>query len=233
MKVFLRVLSYLKLYWKSSVVAYLSMLGLTGVALVTPQIIRTVIDQGIEKGDMQVIGRQVLLLVGLTAIRGVLRFGQGYLSERVSQGVSYAMRNQMYEKLEELSFSYHDQAQTGQLLSRATSDVERLRRLTGGGVLGLLDSFVMLVGTTVILVGMQPLLALALTGRHAGHRVDHVEPRPLPDAALAHPPGDDGAASPRVLSKRSTASRWCAVLPRRTPRSSALTARMTICTRPR
>ncbi|MFO7697303.1 MAG: ABC transporter ATP-binding protein, partial [Anaerolineae bacterium] len=63
-------------------------------------------------------------------------------------------------KLEELSFSYHDQAQTGQLLSRTTSDVERLRRLTGGGVLGLVDSAVMLVGTTVILIGMHPWLAL-------------------------------------------------------------------------
>ncbi|MHB1319373.1 MAG: ABC transporter ATP-binding protein [Anaerolineae bacterium] len=160
MKVFWRVMSYLKLYWKSQVVAYLCMLGLTGVALVTPQIIRTVIDQGIEEGDMRVIGTQVIFLLALTALRGLLRFGQGYLSERVSQGVSYVMRNQMYKKLEELSFSYHDQAQTGQLLSRTTSDVERLRRLTGGGVLGLLDSAVMLVGTTVILVGMQPLLAL-------------------------------------------------------------------------
>jgi ATP-binding cassette subfamily B multidrug efflux pump len=160
MKVFWRVMSYLKLYWASTVVAYVCMLGLTGVALVTPQIIRTVIDQGIDKGDLQVVARQVFLLLGLTAVRGLLRFGQGYLSERVSQGVSYVMRNQMYKKLEELSFSYHDQAQTGQLLSRATSDVERLRRLTGGGVLGLLDSLVMLVGTTAILVGMQPLLAL-------------------------------------------------------------------------
>jgi ATP-binding cassette subfamily B multidrug efflux pump len=160
MKVFWRVMSYLKLYWASTAVAYVCMLGLTGVALVTPQIIRTVIDQGIDKGNLQVVARQVFLLLGLTAVRGLLRFGQGYLSERVSQGVSYVMRNQMYQKLEDLSFSYHDQAQTGQLLSRATSDVERLRRLTGGGVLGLLDSLVMLVGTTAILVGMQPLLAL-------------------------------------------------------------------------
>lgn len=160
MKVFWRVMSYLKLYWKSQVVAYLCMLGLTGVALVTPQIIRTVIDKGIEEGNMTVIGTQVMILLGLTAIRGLLRFGQSYLSERVSQGVSYVMRNQMYRKLEELSFSYHDQAQTGQLLSRTTSDVERLRRLTGGGVLGLVDSAVMLVGTTVILIGMHPWLAL-------------------------------------------------------------------------
>jgi len=160
MKVLLRVLSYLKLYWRSQLVAFLCMLGLSAVALVTPQVIRTVIDKGIAVGDLTVIGQQVLLLVVLTGLRGLFRFGQGYLSERTSQGIAYVMRNQMYQKLEELSFSYHDQAQTGQLLSRITTDVERLRRLTGGGLLGLLDSLVMLIGTTVILVGMQPLLAI-------------------------------------------------------------------------
>jgi len=160
MKVLLRVLSYLKLYWRSQLVALLCMLGLSAVALVTPQVIRTVIDKGIAVGDLTVIGQQVLLLVVLTGLRGLFRFGQGYLSERTSQGIAYVMRNQMYQKLEELSFSYHDQAQTGQLLSRITTDVERLRRLTGGGLLGLLDSLVMLIGTTVILVGMQPLLAI-------------------------------------------------------------------------
>lgn len=159
MKVFWRVLSYLKPYWLSQTVAYLCMLALTGVALAAPRITQAVIDQGILAGDMKVIGQQVLYLVILTALRGVFRFGQGYLSERVAQMVAYDMRNQMYKKLEELSFSYHDQAQTGELLSRATSDVERIRRLTGGGVLGLLNSGVMMLGTVVILVGMQPLLA--------------------------------------------------------------------------
>jgi ATP-binding cassette subfamily B multidrug efflux pump len=211
MKVFWRVMSYLKLYWASTAVAYVCMLGLTGVALVTPQIIRTVIDQGIDKGNLQVVARQVFLLLGLTAVRGVLRFGQGYLSERVSQGVSYVMRNQMYQKLEDLSFSYHDQAQTGQLLSRATSDVERLRRLTGGGVLGLLDSLVMLVGTTAILVGMQPLLALLFRCRSGAS----VRRR--------------WRTSPRAWSRRSMAWRWYAALPKRTPRSPALTGTMTTC----
>ncbi|MGI6367027.1 MAG: ABC transporter ATP-binding protein [Anaerolineae bacterium] len=160
MKVFWRVIGYLKPYWFSQVVAYLCMLALSAVALLLPKITQTVIDKGILVGDMVVIGQQVLYLVMLTALRGVFRFGQGYLSEGVAQTVAYDMRNAMYRKLEELSFSYHDQAQSGELLSRATSDVERVRRLTGGGVLGLFNSAVMLVGTVVILIQMQPLLAV-------------------------------------------------------------------------
>jgi ATP-binding cassette subfamily B protein len=69
------------------------------------------------------------------------------------------MRNQIYRKLQKLSFSFHDRTQAGQLLARATSDVERQRRITGRGFLRLVDSSVLLIGTAIILFGMQPLLA--------------------------------------------------------------------------
>jgi ATP-binding cassette subfamily B multidrug efflux pump len=64
------------------------------------------------------------------------------------------MRNQVYRKLQSLSFSYHDRTQAGQFLARATSDVERLRRITGRGILDLVDALVLLVGTAVILFRM-------------------------------------------------------------------------------
>lgn len=159
MKTFSRLMKYMLRFWPKQLFAYLCMLGIAGVALVTPQIIRRVIDIGIAEADLDVLGTSVLLLLGLIALRGVLRFGEGYLSESVSQGVSYNLRNEMYRKMEQLSFSYHDNAQTGQLLSRATSDVNRLQRVTGRGLLRLVDSFVLLVGTSIILFSMQPVLA--------------------------------------------------------------------------
>ena len=70
------------------------------------------------------------------------------------------MRNQVYQKLQSLSFSYHDQAQGGQLLARATSDVERLQRITGRGILGLVDGIILLIGTTIMLLRMNILLAV-------------------------------------------------------------------------
>ena len=159
MKAILRVLSYMRSFWLSEVVAYLCMLGINGIRLLVPQIIRRIVDQGIDAHRLDVLSTSVFLLLGTTAALGILRFSESYLTEKVSQGIAYVMRNQVYRKLQRLSFSYHDRAQGGQLLSRATSDVERLRRITGRGILRIVDATVLLIGTAVVLFRMQPLLA--------------------------------------------------------------------------
>ena len=160
MQTILRVLNYVKKYWFAEAIAYLCMLGIAGGRLISPKIIERIVDLGIEQGQADILLNLVLLLIGVTLVTGFFRYGEGYLTESVSQDVSYDMRNEAYAKLQSLSFSYHDRAQTGQLLARITSDVERLRMLTGRGLLRLVDSVVLLVGTTVLLLRMNVPLAL-------------------------------------------------------------------------
>ena len=81
-----------------------------------------------------------------------------------SQGVAYDLRNAIHEKLSSLSFSYHDRAQTGQLLSRAVQDVERIRFLTGRAALRMVEGTVLLLSTFVALCWMNPRLALVALG---------------------------------------------------------------------
>ena len=165
MKVILRVFGYMRHYWPHEVAAYLAMLGINVVRVVWPQFVRRVVDVGIEQNQPDVLAQMVLALLGATLLQGVFRFFQGFITERVSQGIAYNLRNELYRKLQSLSFSYHDRSQTGQLLSRATSDVDRLQRITGGGVLNLVDAIVLLIGTSIALFRMSPLLApLALFG---------------------------------------------------------------------
>ena len=76
----------------------------------------------------------MLALLALTLVKGVLTFFQGRWTEVASQGVAYDLRNAIHRKLPALSFSYHDRAETGQLLSRAVQDVDRIRFLTGRAV---------------------------------------------------------------------------------------------------
>ena len=102
----------------------------------------------------------MLALLGLTLVKGVLTFFQGRWTEIASQGVAYDLRNAIHLKLAALSFSYHDRAETGQLLSRAMQDVERIRFLTGRAVLRLIEGSVLLLGTTAVLLWMNPRLAL-------------------------------------------------------------------------
>ena len=87
-------------------------------------------------------------------------FLQGYLAERASQGVAYDLRDALFERIERLSFSYYDRVQTGQLVTRLTSDVEQIRTFAGSGVVQLANAVVMLIGTTVLLLYLDWQLAL-------------------------------------------------------------------------
>ncbi|MFO7916456.1 MAG: ABC transporter ATP-binding protein [Anaerolineae bacterium] len=159
MTTMLRILSYMRSFWLSELVAYLCMLGINGIRLITPQITRVIIDVGIAEQQVEVLLQSILLLLLTILIQGVFRFGERFLTERVSQSIAYEMRNEIYRKLQDLSFRYHDRTQAGQLLSRVTSDVGHVRRVTGRLFLRLVDSIVLMVGTTVILFRMQPALA--------------------------------------------------------------------------
>ncbi len=155
-----RALGHLRKYWLVALGAYVSLLVVTAGNLVTPRLIQVLIDRGITGKDLPLILWMALGLVALALGRSLFQFAQGYLSERASQGVAYDLRNALYAKIQGLSFSYHDRAQTGQLLTRATNDVELVRMFTGMGFLQFLNSVVMLVGSLVLLFAMNWRLAL-------------------------------------------------------------------------
>jgi ABC-type multidrug transport system fused ATPase/permease subunit len=136
------------------------MLAITGLALIIPQFIRWIVDRGIGGGDIALFGWSVLALLGLSLLKGILTFLEGRWSEIASQGVAYDLRNAIHLKLAALSFSYHDQAESGQLLSRAIQDVDRIRFLTGRAALRLVGGMVLLLGTMGVLLWMNAHLAL-------------------------------------------------------------------------
>lgn len=90
-------------------------------------------------------------VVGFATLRGLFVFLQAYWAERNSQSVAFDLRNDIYAKIQKLSFSYHDQNQTGQLMIRATDDVEKVRLFIGQGLLQLVGAFVLISGTLILL----------------------------------------------------------------------------------
>jgi ATP-binding cassette, subfamily B, multidrug efflux pump len=132
----------------------------SGANLATPLLIGRAIDEGIGPRRLGVIFVVVGWLVGLALARALFTFLQGYLAERASQGVAYDLRDALFERIERLSFSYYDRVQTGQLVTRLTSDVEQIRTFAGSGVVQLANAVVMLTGTTVVLLYLDWQLAL-------------------------------------------------------------------------
>lgn len=147
-------------YWRYVLGAYLGMLIINVVNLIIPQFIRWIIDRGISLGDYQLLGFSILALLGMTLIKGVITFFQGRWTEIGSQSVAFDLRNAIQKKLTLLSFSFHDHSETGQLLSRAVQDVERIRFLTGRATLRIVDGAFLAISTAVILISMNSRLAL-------------------------------------------------------------------------
>ncbi len=98
-------------------------------------------------------------IVIFALLRGLFAFLQAFWAEKNSQSVAYDLRNDLYAKIQRLSFSYHDKNQTGQLMIRATDDVEKVRLFIGQGLLQLVGAVILLSGTVVILFTSNTTLA--------------------------------------------------------------------------
>lgn len=159
-----RALRYLLKYWQTALGAFISILIVTATNLYSPQLLQRVIDQGITPRNLNIVLTASLLLLGVAIVRALCTFTSNYWSEKASQGAAYDMRNTIFSRLERLSFSYYDKAQTGQLMTRVTSDVEAVRTFTGTNLVQLLNAIVLLVGSATILLATNWRLGLiALT----------------------------------------------------------------------
>ena len=155
-----RALLYLRSYRAEASAAFVALLLASAASLTAPQLIRIAIDGGIAPRRLNVILLAVGGLVVAATLRGLFTFLQGYLAERASQGVAYDLRNDLFAKIERLGFAYYDKIETGQLVTRLTSDVEQIRTFAGSGAVQLAAAVVMLFGTTTLLVLIDPQLAL-------------------------------------------------------------------------
>jgi ATP-binding cassette subfamily B multidrug efflux pump len=156
-----RALAYLRGYRREAVGAVVALLLVAAANLATPQLIRIAIDVGFTQAQPSALAEAVVGLVVLAFVRGLFTFVQSYLAERASQGVAYDLRDALFAQIQRLSFSYYDRAQTGQLVTRATNDVEQVRTFVGTGVIQLVASLVLLVGTTLILGWLNLRLTIA------------------------------------------------------------------------
>ncbi|MCI0711652.1 MAG: ABC transporter ATP-binding protein/permease [Chloroflexi bacterium] len=163
----LRGIGYLNQRRQIALAAYASLLLASLTTLAVPLITRYIIDDGLNprnpaEGDEALIITLTVLMVVLSIVGGIFTFLQGYLGEKVSQGIAFDLRNNLYEKIQRLSFSYHDKAQTGQLMTRATSDVEIFRNFIGQGFFLLINSILLIVGIVVILFALDWRLTLIM-----------------------------------------------------------------------
>jgi len=160
-----------KIAWQfraSLIFAYLSFFAAVGVSLLIPQLFGEAIDLLVEVDKGTVVGKVIetdtllylaLAILGASILRGFLDFARTYCTDSLSQKVSYDIRNRFYDKLQHLSFAYHDKEHTGDLMSKATADVEAIRRWVNMGLVRALE----VVVRTIALVAILSLMNWELT----------------------------------------------------------------------
>ena len=158
--VLLRCFGYLRPHWKLVTGVYVTMLFIDLIAMVNPQVLRWTIDKGIGMGSTRMLALSVGGLLALVLVKGVLTYYEGLWTEVASQNVAYDLRNALQRKITELSFSFHDKAEAGDLLSRSIQDVERIRFLTGRAVFRIIESTFLMLLTAVMMIWMNPRLGL-------------------------------------------------------------------------
>ena len=101
-----------------------------------------------------------LSLLGASLCRGLFDFARTYTTDSLSQKVSYVLRNRFYDKLQHMSFAYHDREHTGDLMSKATADVEAIRRYVNMGMIRSIEAGLRIIVLPTVLIFINWELAL-------------------------------------------------------------------------
>lgn len=160
MKVVLRLLRYLKAYWRWVVVSIVCLLFLTILNLLPPLFQREIIDEVVGKRLLDRLPMLILGLVGVYALTRLLNFGEQYLRHVLGERFILDFRVLLYDYLQRLSISFFEDQQTGEIMSRITNDVNALEGFVTHSVGFLIVDLLRLVGTAIILLVLDWQLAL-------------------------------------------------------------------------
>jgi ATP-binding cassette subfamily B protein len=166
LRTFGRLLGFLRPYRRSLVFSSLLAIASQIAGILVPVLTGIVINELSGDPDTRLLVLEILAVVALGLLRGLLMYGRRIISGRQALAVEYDLRDELYSHLLRLSFGFYDRSQTGQLMSRATIDLQSVRFFLGYGLIFFAQHVVtVLVVTAVLFVysWQLALVALAIT----------------------------------------------------------------------
>jgi ABC-type multidrug transport system fused ATPase/permease subunit len=163
---FFRLLGFLRPYKASLAISTIFAIGYQGSQIALVWITKNVIDDALTPRDSHKLWMYVGAIVALGVVRAVLMFGRRLISGRQALAVEMDLRQSLYARLVRLSFGFYDRHQTGQLMSRATVDLQGVRFFLGYGLIFFFQNILTVVFVTVVLFFFEwklALIALAIT----------------------------------------------------------------------
>jgi len=157
---FFRLLGFLRPYRVGLAVSIVLAVGSQAAAIALIWVTKHVIDKAIRPRDRHELWVYVIAIVALGAVKAVLMTGRRLLSGKQALAVEMDMRQGLYAHLVRLSYAFYDRHQTGQLMSRATIDLQGVRFFLGYGLIFFFQNVLTVLSVTVVLFFFQWKLAL-------------------------------------------------------------------------
>ena len=159
-RTFVRLLTFLRPYRWSLAVSVLLAVGSQAAAVGLIWVTGAVIDQAIHPHDEHMLWVFIAVVAALGLARALFMVGRRFISGRQALGVEFDLRNALYAHLLRLSFRFFDSHQTGQLMSRATVDLQTVRFFLGYGLIFFFQHVITIVGVTAVMLFLEWKLAL-------------------------------------------------------------------------
>jgi ATP-binding cassette, subfamily B, multidrug efflux pump len=152
---------YLKKYRRGFMVGTLCVLLLNGIAVQFPQVILRALDY-LKNGGRSTsqLTFYALLLVGIAVGKGIFQFLTRWIVIGISRDIEFDLRNDMFQHLEGLSFPYYQRTRTGDIMARATNDLNAVRMLLGPAIMYSANTFVFTAGALIYMMKISPKLTL-------------------------------------------------------------------------
>lgn len=156
------VYSFLKKYKIKMAAGLLMTTGIALLTIVSPYISGTIVDNVIGNGERELLPVMIVCLLGVTLVKGILRFISLVMFETCSQGVLYNMRDAVYKKLLQEDFAFYNKNRTGDLMSRQTGDMEAIRHFIAYIIYAVYENILLLVFALIMIFTVNVKLALCM-----------------------------------------------------------------------
>jgi ATP-binding cassette subfamily B protein len=147
-----RIIRYLRPYWVNMVVFYSALLIALGFQILIPNLIGRAIDHGVLERDLGYTQKMAAFIIGAAILQAIFTFLRTYGTHVLAERVGNDLRDELYAKFQVLPFQFYDRSQTGQLMSRATDDINNIRSMLMFAIRAVVQAFGLMIVIVVIML---------------------------------------------------------------------------------
>jgi ATP-binding cassette, subfamily B, multidrug efflux pump len=151
---------YLRKYWRAYAIGTVAVFLNNGIWIMFPQVVQWVTDD-LDKGVMHhALSTYALLLIAVAVGKGIFQFLTRWILIGISREIEYDLRNDLFQHLESLSYEFYQQTRTGDIMARATNDLNAVRMLLGPAIMYSANTVVFTIGALIFMLHISPKLTL-------------------------------------------------------------------------